>query len=235
MSDPLASVLLDDVSKADALLTLLALSSTGSLLLRPQYAAASPTVVDFTWAYLNPAAQHLLQLPAHPATSLLTSFPTIQATGAFAFYRDAFVTGQLAQCQVPAFPEGQSGYYQLVAQRQGELLAVSLLRTAEPTPAAGPTTPPPAAVQDRTPVAATAIQRDELDRLFAQAPVALALFTGPDYVIARANEPMATVWSRPLAQVLGPALRAQPRLRSHFCGRAGPRHSLRPARSTRHH
>jgi signal transduction histidine kinase/PAS domain-containing protein len=46
-------------------------------------------------------------------------------------------------------------------------------------------------------------QRGELQRLFEQAPVAMALFQGPDYVIELANQPMATIWGRTLAQTLG--------------------------------
>jgi signal transduction histidine kinase len=46
-------------------------------------------------------------------------------------------------------------------------------------------------------------QRGELQRLFEQAPVAMALFQGPDYVIELANQPMATIWGRTLTQTLG--------------------------------
>jgi signal transduction histidine kinase len=133
----------------------------------------------------------------------------------FAFYRDAFGTGQLAHCQVPALLEGQPGYYHLVAQRQGEVLAVSLLLLNEPTQVAGATAAPQPAVRAHDLGTEAAPQDGELDRLVAQAPVAMALFTGPDYVITRANEPMATVWSRPLTQVLGrPVFDALPYVRN---------------------
>ena len=58
-------------------------------------------------------------------------------------------------------------------------------------------------------------QRGELQRLFEQAPVAMALFQGPDYRIELANEPMATIWGRTLTQVLGqPVFEALPYVRN---------------------
>ena len=46
-------------------------------------------------------------------------------------------------------------------------------------------------------------QRAELQRLFAQAPVAIALLRGPDLVIELANAAVEAIWGRMAAQVLG--------------------------------
>ena len=57
-------------------------------------------------------------------------------------------------------------------------------------------------------------QRQQLARVFEQAPVAVALLQGPAYVIEVANARMAEIWGRTPAQVLGrPLLDALPEVR----------------------
>jgi PAS domain S-box-containing protein len=216
MPDSLAPVPLGDEVNPEALLhTLLAISLTGVILLRPIYAADGMTIVDLAWVQLNPAAQLLLRLPARPTKSFLALFPTAQAAGVFDFYCAAFWSGQVERRQNRYQHDGLDGYYLLVAQRQGALLAVSFTDTNEH---------PRSAVQEelrqsqaRESVAYIEVerQRGELDRLFTQAPIAMALLRGPNYVIELANETMATVWGRPLAQVLGqPVFEALPYVRN---------------------
>ena len=52
-------------------------------------------------------------------------------------------------------------------------------------------------------LAETERQRGELQRLFEQAPVAMGLLRGPDFVVKWANMRMRQIWGRPLAQVVG--------------------------------
>jgi hypothetical protein len=104
---------------------LLAVSLTGIMLVRPRYEASTGSICDFGWVRLNPAAQQMLSLPERPAASLLTLFPTAAEAGVFAFYRDAFLSGQLAKRQNLYQHDGLDGYYTLVAQRHEELLVVS--------------------------------------------------------------------------------------------------------------
>jgi len=59
-------------------------------------------------------------------------------------------------------------------------------------------------VQERTQQLAE--QQAELRRLFAQAPVAIAVFRGPRYVIELANPAVCTLWGRTMAQTLGTPL-----------------------------
>ncbi|MDF7815869.1 PAS domain-containing protein [Hymenobacter sp. YC55] len=57
-------------------------------------------------------------------------------------------------------------------------------------------------------------QRSELQRVFAQAPIALARLRGPDFVVEFANTRMAQIWGRPLDQIVGrPHFEALPDLR----------------------
>ncbi len=46
-------------------------------------------------------------------------------------------------------------------------------------------------------------QQQELQRVFAQAPVPITILRGPSYVVELANEAVAAIWGRPAAQVLG--------------------------------
>ena len=46
-------------------------------------------------------------------------------------------------------------------------------------------------------------QRTELHRAYQEAPVAMGLLRGPDFVVEWANPRMGQLWGRPLAQVLG--------------------------------
>jgi len=46
-------------------------------------------------------------------------------------------------------------------------------------------------------------ERAELQRVFAEAPVAMSLLRGPDFVVEWANPRMGQIWGRPVAQVLG--------------------------------
>jgi hypothetical protein len=67
MPDSLAPVFADDAVNPEALLhTLLAISLTGVMLLRPVYGADGTTVVDLVLVQLNPAAQQMLRLPERP-------------------------------------------------------------------------------------------------------------------------------------------------------------------------
>jgi hypothetical protein len=84
MPDSLAPVPLGDEVNPEALLhTLLAISLTGVILLRPIYAADGMTIVDLAWVQLNPAAQQLLRLPARPTKSCFCHFSTAPAGGGF--------------------------------------------------------------------------------------------------------------------------------------------------------
>ncbi|MEL5996766.1 PAS domain-containing protein, partial [Hymenobacter segetis] len=68
--------------------------------------------------------------------------------------------------------------------------------------------------REQAALALAELERTRLQELFTQAPVAIALFEGPELRITVANERMAALWGRPLAEVLGrPLLEAVPELR----------------------
>ncbi|MEJ7665237.1 MAG: hypothetical protein WKG07_39785 [Hymenobacter sp.] len=63
------------------------------LLCRPVYGPDN-ALTDFAFAYLNPAAQRLLALPARPGGTLSTHWPAAQTAGTVAFCRRVFEVGE---------------------------------------------------------------------------------------------------------------------------------------------
>ena len=189
------------------------LSLTGTVLYDPVYAAAGE-VVDFTFARLNPAAQRLLHLPARPPATYLQQFPGAVASGAWGFHRDAWLTGEPRELRQNYQADGYDNYCVTVARRVGEQLLVSFTDTSDQERTTVEAALRASQAREQQARAEAEQQRNELQRFFAQTPVAMALFRGPNYVIELANEPMATIWGRPLAQVLGqPVFTALPDIR----------------------
>jgi PAS domain S-box-containing protein len=57
-------------------------------------------------------------------------------------------------------------------------------------------------------------QRQRQQELFEQAPVAMGVFSGPDYVVEVCNPKLEAIWGRPAAEVLGrPLFEALPEIR----------------------
>lgn len=72
---------------------------------------ATEQVVDFAFAYLNPAAQQLLRLPAHPANSYTQQFPDSRTNGALAFHQAAFLAQEPQQFELNYQADGHDGYF----------------------------------------------------------------------------------------------------------------------------
>lgn len=86
---------------------------------------------DFAFAYLNPAAQHLLDLRASPATTYLQHFPLALTDGAFAFHCATFLAGELSCFDLPGLGQAPDHPYRLAGQRLGQTLLVSFTRLGE--------------------------------------------------------------------------------------------------------
>jgi signal transduction histidine kinase len=175
----------------DALLhTLLDATETGLVQLSPVYAAGRPDeLVDFTYERLNPAAQRLLGLPAHPVASYCALAPH-DAAG-LAFLRATYLAGTSGHYTLAGrTAAGQPYAVRVAAQRVGPQLVASL------TPA-NPLEPPPAAS-----VASPA----QWPQLLEQAPVAITVLRGPQHLVEQANPAICALWRRTRAQVLGQPL-----------------------------
>ncbi len=185
----------------DLLQSLLLVSLTGVIIFRPIYApGAGGELIDLAYEYLNPTAQRMLALPECPPNTFLTLYPHAHETGVFAFYCTTFESGQPGRFDINYQHDGLDNFFHLAALRSGERLVVSFTDTAD---------------HDRTPVeqalrgsqareqAAWAdTQRDYFQRIFEQAPVAIAVLRGPQYVIEQANPAVCALWGRTQEQAL---------------------------------
>ncbi len=200
-------------SAADLLATLLDVSLTGVIVFRPLYAADGTTIIDLLYVQLNAAAQRMLALPAVPARTFLTLYPHAAATGIFAFYRDTFLSGKAGRFAVDYAYDSLDNYYQLAAQRCGDVLVVSFSDTADHARTAVEIDLRASQARERAARATADAQRRQLVALFEQAPVAIGYFESPQQVITIANSLMCALWGRPPADVLGhPLLSAVPEL-----------------------
>ncbi|TPG72063.1 PAS domain-containing protein [Hymenobacter nivis] len=202
----LAGPLAADAAPEELLHTLLEVALTGFILFRPVYAAAGAEIVDLAYEYLNPAAQQLLRLPQCPPESFLTRFPKAGPAGIFAFYRDAFLSGETQREAFNFQHDGLDGYFHLVARRQGPRLVVSFLDTDAPLPGAQAQALRQSQAREQAALAEAERQRGELQRVFEQAPVAVAVYRGPQYIIELANPTVCRLWGRTPAQLLGKGL-----------------------------
>ena len=202
------------LSAADDLLrATLAVSLTAINLLRPLL-GPDEEITDFALEYLNPAAQRMVQLPEQPAGTLRTLFPHVTTNGLLDFYRRAYATGEASTYDFTHWAEGHEGFYLVAAQRSGQLLVVSLTDAS----AYEPTTVEQAlrASQAREQAARLAAERERnlLDTVLRQAPVAIGLFQGSEQRVAAANEQLCAMWGYAPAQVMGkPLLEGVPELR----------------------
>ena len=191
---------------SELLPTLLAVSLTAVCVLRPVYggaAGAGPT--DFLIEYLNPAGQRMVG-PPQPGDTLRTRFPHTVESGGLAFYQRVFETGQPDRFEVNYQADGLDNYFHVAAQRHGPQLVVSFTDTADPRRTAVETALRQSQARERAARRATETQRGELQRLFEQAPVAVAVLRGPRYVIEWANPAVCAMWGRTVAQAQGAVL-----------------------------
>ncbi|RAK63941.1 PAS domain-containing protein [Hymenobacter edaphi] len=182
---------------------LLDLSVSGIVYYQPVRDEAGQ-VTDLVFGYLNPAAQRLLRLPARPAATYRQQFPDGEATGLWAFHRDALLTD--GPQHYPA--EDGADAYRLAARRVGDGLLVSF----GPGSLAGEEQAlRDSQAREQAARAEAERERNLLQALLAQAPVAIGLFQGEELRITAANEQMAATLGRPVEQVLGrPLLQALP-------------------------
>lgn len=195
----------------DLLQTLLEISLTGIIFLQPVYAADGVGIRDLAFVHLNPAAQRMLGLPERPTASLLTQHPNALQTGIFAFYCDAFLSGQTGRYNLNYQYEGLDDYFQVSARRSGPWLVVSLTDTADHDPTAVEEALRQSQARERAAHAEADRQRQQLHSVMEQAPAMICLFDGPRHVFQFVNPPyQALVGPRPL--VGKPIAEAMPEL-----------------------
>ena len=228
---------------ADVLQILLAVSLTGVILFRPVYDLTAPAeLIDLAYVHLNPAAQRILRLPECPADSFLTLYPHTGETGVFAFYRDTFLSGQAGRYDLNYSHDGLDNYFQLAAQRCGDVLVVSFTDTADHGRSAVEIAFRESQAGEQLARADAERQRRELRYFLEQSSV--AVYRGPEYRVELANAATLAIWDRPLEAVLGRPVfevlpeAATPEVRAIFervftTGTAHTAHE-QPARINRH-
>ena len=212
MTHPMVSALPTDPAMPDELAyTLLDVALTGFMLFRPVYDAAGEGITDFTYEYINPAAQQILQLSARPADSLLVEFPMAAEAGVLDFYRDAFVSGERARHQFASQRNGVASNFYLVAQRQGPRLVVSFTDASHESRAVAEDALRESQTREQAVRQHAERQQQDINRFFEQAPVAISLLRGPRHVVELMNETNATLLGSTPAELLGrPIMEALP-------------------------
>ena len=201
MPDPAAGLLA--FAPADALLfDLLAVSLTGVIYYTPVTDAAG-TVLDFRFEHLNPAAQRMMRLPPHPTLTHRQQWPHSEAHGTFAFHVDAYLTGEPHEFDVNYPADGYDHYYRLAARRSGVGLLVGFTDTADQEDRSVVEVALRASqAQEREARNEAERQRNELRSFVEQAPVAVAVYRGPDHRVELANAATLAIWGRTLPEVL---------------------------------
>ena len=198
----------------DLLAGLFATSVSALVLYTPARAAAGGPIIDFRLELLSEAAQHILGLPARPNRTHLEIAPGTADNGVFDFLREVFEQRAPGHRAFNYQVDGFDAYYCLAARRVADGLLASFTDTTHE-----PRTPVEIALREsqaREQAARAAAERERVNlrAMLDQAPVAIAVFEGPDLRIAVANERMGALWGRPLASLLSqPLLEALPELR----------------------
>jgi len=192
MSDsttPSSLVALAHLFPPDELLPgLLDISLTGVMLLTPVYdPAGSSEVVDFTFSYLNPAAQRMLQLNALPSTTFTQQFGQSLENGGFAFLRNTFLSGEEARIEL-LYQDGRiDNFFRAVARRVGAGLLLNVSDTADQSRTPVEEALRESQAREKVARAEAEAQRQELHTLFMEAPTCIARLSGPEHTFTLAN------------------------------------------------
>ncbi|GAB3831673.1 PAS domain-containing protein [Hymenobacter jeollabukensis] len=189
------------------------LSVSGIVYYQPVHDAAGQ-VVDLTFGYLNPAAQQLLRLPARPAATYRQQFPEAEATGLWAFHREALLTDGPHRLQRHYQADGFDDHYLLAARRVGEGLLVSFAAASEPVRSVVEQALRESQAREQAARAEAEARRQRLHQVLMKMPAHIALLHGPEHVYDLVNPayeqlfPARTTLGRSIREVI-PELEGQ--------------------------
>ena len=198
----------------DLLESVLEASLTALNLLRPLYGPGGE-LLDFSLDYLNPAGQRLAGLPARPGGPVSQYFPHAQANGLLAFYCRVFETSEAGEFGFHYPTDGHDSFWLVAARRSGAVLVASIIASSQhPDQLALEQALRQSQAREQAAREAAERERNLLQAVLTQAPVAIGLFQGDDCVVAAANDQLCAMWGYLPAQVLGrPLLAGVPELR----------------------
>jgi signal transduction histidine kinase len=180
---PLRSLPADDL-----LADLLAVSMTGLIYYTPIYdPAGSGQIADFTFVYLNPAAQRMMRMPELPTLTHNQQWPNSKAHGTFDFHVDAYLSGEPREYNINYQADGYDNYYRLAARRSGEGLLVSFTDTADQPRSAVEVALRQAQAAEKAARAEADGQRQRFYEVLMQLPAHVAVHEGPDQVFTLVN------------------------------------------------
>ena len=216
LTDTVSATTLAAFAPADELVRdLLAVSLTGIIFYTPVY-GPDGDLVDFAFAYLNAAAQRMMNMPAQPTATHRQQWPHSQEYGTFAFHVDAFVSGEPRHFDVNYQSDGHDNYYRLAARRSGEGLLVSFTDTADhPRSAVEVALRESQARTQQELLEAAERRAQEQERfyqVFEQTPACIGLLRGPEHAFEYVNPAYQQLFSsrqlvgRPLAEALPEAV-----------------------------
>jgi signal transduction histidine kinase len=197
---------LSSLASAELLLpSLLDLSVSGVVGYSPVLDATGQ-LVDFSFAYLNPAAQRLLGLPAQPTVTYRQQFTEPEA--GFSFHCAAYLAGGEPRHLAANYhqPGAYDAYFRLAAQRVGELLLVSFTASTEQEHHEVEQVLRESQARERAARAEAEAQRQRFYEVLQQLPAQVATYTGPDHVFTFVNPrfesfvPAAAVLGRPVRE-----------------------------------
>ncbi|OUJ69171.1 sensor histidine kinase [Hymenobacter crusticola] len=183
---------------------LLAVSLTGIIFYTPIYDRAGE-IDDFTFVYLNPTAQRMMQMPERPTLTHNQQWPHSRQQGTFAFHIDAFESGEPRELNINYQLDGYDNYYRLAARRSGQGLLVSFTDTADQ-----PRSPVEIALRESQAAEKAAradaeAQRQRFYEVLMQLPASVATHHGPALVYELANARYQQLF--PSRQILGLPIR----------------------------
>jgi signal transduction histidine kinase len=166
---------------------------------------ATGQLVDFSFAYLNPAAQRLLGLPAQPTVTYRQQFTEPEA--GFSFHYAAYLAGGEPRHLAANYhqPGAYDAYFRLAAQRVGELLLVSFTASTEQEHHEVEQALRESQARERAARAEAETQRQRFYEVLQQLPAQVATYTGPDHVFTFVNPRFESFL--PAAAVLGRLVR----------------------------
>lgn len=167
---------------------LLAVSLTGVILYSPQYdPAGSGEITDFTFEYLNPAAQRMMHMPEVPTLTHMGQWPHSKEHGTFQFHVEAFESGEPREYNVNYQADGYDNYYRLAARRAGAGLLVSFTDTADQSRSPVEVALRESQAAEQAARAETEVQRQRFYDVLMQLPAHVAVHEGPEQVFTLVN------------------------------------------------
>ncbi|RPD45717.1 PAS domain-containing sensor histidine kinase [Hymenobacter sediminis] len=171
----------------DTFLTaLLELSISGVVCYTPLTDAAGQ-IVDFAFAYLNPAAQRMLNLPAQPTGTFRQVFPEPAPFAAFTFHCEAYNSSEPRHFEMNYQGPSHDTYCRVNGQRVGQQLLVSFSFSQEQDRSVVEEALRQSQARERAARAQAEAQRAELTTIFEQAPAGICILAGPELVFEFVN------------------------------------------------